>query len=312
MIAAKNGRTHAARRTLDGVLVVHKPAGPTSHDVVVCARRSLGVSRIGHTGTLDPQASGVLPLVLGQATRLARHLTGSDKEYEATIRFGAVTDTYDAAGTVISESGRVPTREAVEAGLAAFVGTFDQVPPLYSAKMVEGERSYARARAGKPLQPEPVRVTAHALVLTALEGARATVRVRCSAGFYVRSLAHDLGAALGVGGHLDGLVRTEAAGFGLADAVPFADLVTAPRSDLAAAVQPMERILTDIPAVVLTPQGVQWAVHGRDLGPREVAAPAAAMPALVRLIGPDGRLVGLAEPAETRGFLHPAVVFSYN
>ena len=134
--------------------------GPTSHDVVVCARRSLGVSRIGHTGTLDPQASGVLPLVLGQATRLAQHLTGSDKEYEATIRFGVVTDTYDAAGTIAGGD----RRRAVGGGRRAArwrgsSATFEQTPPLYSAKMVGGERSYVRARAGKPIQPPPVRVT---------------------------------------------------------------------------------------------------------------------------------------------------------
>lgn len=301
-----------SKQQIDGVLVVHKPVGPTSHDVVICARRSLGVSRVGHTGTLDPQASGILPLVLGQATRLAQHLTGSDKEYEATIRFGVVTDTYDAAGEVVEESGRLPSRAHVEATLQRFLGVSDQTPPVYSAKMVGGERSYVRARSGKPMQPAPVQVTAHALELTSLEGVRATVRVRCSAGFYVRSLAHDLGAALGVGGILDSLVRTEAAGFALADAISFETLVTAPRAELRSMVQPIEALLQDIPAAPLTQQGVRWALHGRDLGPNELVTPLATIPALVRMIDPDGRIVGLAEPAKMRGFLHPAVVFSYN
>lgn len=300
------------KQQIDGVLVVHKPVGPTSHDVVICARRSLGVSRIGHTGTLDPQASGVLPLVLGQATRLAQHLTASDKEYQAAIRFGVVTDTYDAAGAVVEESGRVPSRDQVVAALERFVGAFLQIPPLYSAKMVGGERSYVRARSGKPVQSPAVRVTAHTLELTSFSDAQALVRVRCSAGFYVRSLAHDLGRALGVGGILDGLVRTESAGFSLEDAMAFERLVTAPRADLLSQVKPIETLLTDIPAAPLTQQGVRWALHGRDLGPAELVTPLPTIPSLVRMIGPDGRIVGLAEPAKTSGFLHPAVVFSYN
>jgi tRNA pseudouridine55 synthase len=300
------------KERIDGVLVVFKPVGPSSHDVVVCARRSLGVTRIGHTGTLDPQASGVLPLVLGQATRLAQHLTGSDKEYEATIRFGIVTDTHDAAGEVVRESALLPSAAEIESALHAFRGTFEQTPPLFSAKMVGGERSYVRARAGKPVQPPPVRVTAHALELLACEGNRATVRVRCSAGFYVRSLAHDLGERLGMGAILDGLIRTEAAGFGASDALPFETLVTAPRAELRQRVRPLERLLDDIPGAALTPEGVEWARHGRDLGPAVLLRPLAVVPPLVRMIGPDGRLVGLAEPAKMPGFLHPSVVFSYN
>ncbi|HXG87965.1 MAG TPA: tRNA pseudouridine(55) synthase TruB [Vicinamibacterales bacterium] len=297
---------------LHGVLVVHKPVGPTSHDVVACARRSLGISRIGHTGTLDPQASGVLPLVLGQATRLAQHLTGSDKEYLATILFGVVTDTYDAAGTVLSESDHVPTRDAVEWALRQSTGTHQQAPPLYSAKMVDGERSYTRAREGKPIQPASVSVTAHALELVSFEAPRATVRIRCSAGFYVRALAHDIGQALGPGAILDGLVRTEAAGFRLGDAVLFEALVTAPRAELRAQIQPVETLLHDIPEATLTSEGVRWAINGRELGPRELRSPLAVIPPLTRLLGPDGKMVGLAEPSKMPGFLHPSVIFSYN
>jgi tRNA pseudouridine55 synthase len=297
---------------IDGVLVVHKPVGPTSHDVVVCARRSLGVRRIGHTGTLDPHASGVLPLVLGQATRLAQHLSGSDKEYEAAIRFGVVTDTYDAAGTILEETGSVPSPVDVERALSQFVGELDQVPPLYSAKRVGGERSYVRARSGKPIQPPPVRVRVDDLSLIEMAGARARVRVRCSAGFYVRSLAHDLGRRLGSGAILDALVRTSAAGFGLADALAFEALVTGARADLRTRVHPMEALLMDVPAVRLTAEGARWALHGRELGPSEVIGTLMPISDLTRLLGPDDRLVGLAEPSKTRGFLHPAVIFSYN
>ena len=298
---------------MDGVLVIDKPVGPSSHDIVVVARRSLGMSRVGHTGTLDPQASGVLPLVLGQATRLAQHLSGSDKEYVATVRFGLVTDTRDAAGEVIEATGLVPAAAAIEAALSGFRGTFEQIPPVYSAKMVEGERSYVRARAGKPVASTPVAVTVHNLELLDVDGVRVRLRVRCSAGFYVRSLAHDLGHAVGTGAILEGLIRTEAAGFRLDVALPFETLVRAPRAELRARVLPMEALLPDVPTLHLTAEGVTWTRHGRELGPRQLAdAPLTPLPPLVRLLSPEGRFVALADRAETPGFLHPAVVFSYN
>jgi tRNA pseudouridine55 synthase len=297
---------------VDGALVVHKPVGPSSHDIVVFARRALGVSRIGHTGTLDPQASGVLALVVGQATRLAQYLTGSDKEYLATLRFGVTTDTYDAAGTIVSERGGRPSRDELERAIAPFSGTFDQIPPSYSAKMVDGERAYARARAGQAVAPPAATVTAHAIEIVSLEGDRAVLRIRCSAGFYVRSLAHDIGAVIGCGAVLDGLVRTEAAGFGLDAALAFEAMMTTPRDAVRAAVRPMESLLTDVPAVTLTLDGVDWARHGRDLPPPVVTTPATGVARLVRLLGPDGGFVGLAEPGKTPGFLHPAVIFSYN
>ncbi|HUE88409.1 MAG TPA: tRNA pseudouridine(55) synthase TruB [Vicinamibacterales bacterium] len=297
---------------LDGVLVVHKPVGPSSHDVVAVARRSLGLSRIGHTGTLDPQASGVLPLVLGQATRLAQHLTGSDKEYAATVRFGVVTDTYDRTGEVLASSGDVPSIEALETALRRFRGTFAQTPPAYSAKMIGGDRSYVHARAGKPLRSPAVVVTTHIVELLVFEPPLARLRIRCSAGFYVRSLAHDLGEMLATGGILEQLVRTEAAGFGLSEALSFEALVQAPREALRERVLPMESLLTDLPAVWLTMQGVEWAHDGRDLGPAQLTTPRPDAAALVRLFGPDRRLVGLADRSKTPGFLHPTVVFRYN
>ena len=297
---------------MNGVLVVNKSLGPSSHDIVVIARRSLGISRIGHTGTLDPQATGVLPLVLGQATRLAQHLTGSDKEYLATFRFGVVTDTYDAAGEVTERTDLAPTAAAIEVALGRFRGTFEQTPPVFSAKMVDGERSYVRARAGKPLASPPVAVTVRRLELLTCEGHLAQLRVRCSAGFYVRSLAHDLGQALGCGGILEKLVRTEAAGFGLADAIDMETLVTAPRAELYKQVLPMQALLTDLPAADLTAEGVMWAQHGRELGPRQLLRPLPSPPALVRLLDAEGRLVGLADHGKMPGFLHPTVVFRYN
>jgi tRNA pseudouridine55 synthase len=297
---------------IDGVLVVHKPAGPSSHDIVVVARRSLGISRVGHTGTLDPQASGVLPLVLGQATRLAQHLTGSDKEYVATLRFGVETDTHDRTGVVVGGGGSLPTRERIEEALGDFRGTYEQTPPVFSAKMVGGERSYARARAGKPIQSPAVSVTVHALELIELQLPLARLRLRCSAGFYVRALAHELGRTVGSGAILESLVRTEAAGFSLDDAIDLATLVKAPRLELRDRVRPMEALLGDVPSAHLTEAGVRWARHGRHLGPAQLADPPPTPSPLVRLFGPDGRLVGLADGVKASGFLHPTVVFSYN
>ena len=297
---------------MDGVLVVNKPVGPSSHDVVVVARRALGISRIGHTGTLDPRASGVLPLVLGQATRLAQHLTGSDKEYDAAIRFGMVTDTYDAAGEVVEQSGLAPGADALEVALARFRGTHPQTPPAFSAKMIDGQRAYDRARAGKPVQAAPATVTVHRLELLDYAAPVARVRVRCSAGFYVRSLAHDLGQALGTGAILDALSRIEAAGFRLDDTIGFDVLATAPRHELRALTRPMEALLTEVPSVRLTAEGLDWTQHGRDVGPRQLAGALPTIPTLVRLLGPDGRLAGLADRANTPGFLHPSVVFKYN
>jgi tRNA pseudouridine55 synthase len=297
---------------INGVLVVDKPVGPSSHDVVAVARRSLGMSRVGHTGTLDPRASGVLPLVLGQATRLAQFLTGSDKEYEAGIRFGLVTDTYDAAGAVVARSDAAPDDEQLLVAIERFRGDIDQAPPAFSAKMVGGERSYVRARAGKPVRSPAVRVIAHDLEVLDYTPPCARVRVRCSAGFYVRSLAHDLGQAVGTGAILDTLVRTEAAGFRTADAIPFDQLVKAARAELYGLVRPMTTLLAEVPPAMLTSEGVDWAVHGRELGVRQLMAPLTVIPERVRLIAPDGRLVGLAERSSMPGFLHPAVIFSYN
>src|SRR5262245_11172910 len=212
---------------MDGLLVIDKPAGPTSHDVVARMRRVLGERRIGHTGTLDPAASGVLPLVLGRATRLARFLSAGEKRYEAVIRFGVSTDTYDGEGTAVgpARTGVTPPRDALENALATFRGTFAQQPPAYSAKKIAGRRSYELARAGSldedgPSFPAPVTVTVRRLEIVHVDQDDVTVDVECSAGFYVRSLAHDLGQRTGIGAHLASLRRTISAGLTLDDSIP--------------------------------------------------------------------------------------------
>lgn len=297
----------------DGVLVVDKPQGPTSHDVVTLARRALGVSRIGHTGTLDPMATGVLPLVIGRATRLAQFLTASDKDYEARVSFGRATNTYDAMGTDVSTSVARPTREQIEQALPRFRGTFEQTPPAFSAKNIAGERSYdiaRKARDGVVVLPKPVTVTVHELTLISFDGDTAVLHMRVTAGFYVRSLAHDLGAALGMGGVLVGLRRTRSGEFGLEATVPLADVLQAGREALAARLLPFNALLPELPAVTLRgPEQVVRIKNGVEIAPGDLVSAVSALPALVRVMGADGTLVALAKPGKTPGFLHASIVF---
>jgi len=343
---------------MDGLLVVDKPAGPTSHDVVARVRRALRERRVGHTGTLDPAATGVLPLVVGRATRLAQFLSGSDKAYEAVIRFGFSTDTGDAQGRALGVQRAIdcPSRDAIEAALDAFRGEFLQQPPAFSAKKIDGKRSHklARARArgdarlkpsrsstispdphdlldprdlldppDPPDLPDPVSVTTYAITVTSTDGDTVTLRVECSAGFYIRSLAHDLGQRLGVGGHLVALRRTRSGTLTLADAVGLDAIEREP--DLAAGrVIPLANMLPGLAPVVLTSDGVRKAIHGRELGPgdcvsgfanrdsglarRSASQPATPESRLYRLLDPAGQLVAIARPATAAGLLHPSVV----
>jgi tRNA pseudouridine55 synthase len=317
---------------MDGLLVIDKPTGPTSHDVVDRARRLLGERRIGHTGTLDPAASGVLPLVLGRATRLARFLSASDKSYVATIRLGFATDTQDAQGTPSGgrHHGPWPSHEAVERALDSFRGTFLQQPPAHSAKKVAGKRSYRAAHRARrdgssplaiPVLPAPVSVTATALELLAVERDVVRLTIDCSAGFYVRALAHALGETLGVGAHLAALRRVRCGDVTLSSAVTLEALEREP-AQVTAAVVPLSRMLPQLTSVRLTGDGVRHAVHGRDLGPGDILGGNEGRSSLssgpdsmatvggvfVRLIDPAGDLVAIGESIGASGLLHPAVV----
>jgi tRNA pseudouridine55 synthase len=292
---------HETAGALDGVLIVDKPAGPTSHDIVAAARRALGTRGVGHTGTLDPSATGVLALVVGRATRLAPYL-GGDKDYQADVRFGRATDTYDAAGTTVAESAARPSRDALERALQGFLGTFHQSPPPYSAKKIRGVAAYTLARRNRAVQPVPVPVTVHRLELAAFDGEVARLRLAVSAGFYVRSLAHDLGAVLGTGAVLDGLRRTRAGPFAIGDAVNASLLDAGARAALVDRLVGIDALLPDLPAVALSAGEVDLVRRGQDV--RREAAP------LARLVDDRGRLVALATPGKRPGFLHPAVVLS--
>jgi len=297
---------------IEGVLIVDKTEGPTSHDVVALARRALGVSRIGHTGTLDPMATGVLPLVVGRATRLAQFLTANDKTYEATIAFGRTTDSYDASGRIVTTSDRRPTRDQLDAAITRFRGTFDQTPPVYSAKNIDGERSYDLARRGKmraDTRPKAVAVTVKRLQILAFDGETAQLEMQVGAGFYVRSLAHDLGDALECGALLTALRRTRSGEFTLDRAVTLADVLQAPRESLAGRLVPFRDLLPELPAVTLRSAGqVERLKNGVEMAPDDLIAPLMTPSPIVRLLDPEGDLVGLAKPGKTAGYLHGWVV----
>jgi tRNA pseudouridine55 synthase len=293
---------------VNGVLVVNKPAGPTSHDVVAVVRRALGISRIGHTGTLDPLATGVLPLVVGKATRLAAYLTADEKEYIATVRLGATTSTYDAESASEALAGGEPPREAgaIAEALQTFLGTYLQQPPPFSAKKIEGIPAYKLARQQKPVAVKPVEVTVRELELRRYSGGAAELRIVSSSGFYVRALAHDLGQRLGCGGYLEALERSRAGDFALESARPLADIVAAGR--LARNwILPMERLLTRMAAVTLTDEGSKRASHGNVLRNWDFAGGLDAGPDRLRLLDQSGTLVGIAEAREG-GLLHPVVI----
>jgi tRNA pseudouridine55 synthase len=299
---------------MDGVLVVDKPEGLTSHDVVAVARRLLGEKRIGHTGTLDPLATGVLPLACGRATRLVRFLTASDKEYDAIMLFGVTTDTLDVTGTETSRSRMVPGRDVVLEALAALTGEYMQMPPTYSAKRVGGRRAYDLARRAEPvtLTAAPVRVSR--LELLEFGDDRCRVSLTCSAGFYVRSLVRDVGERCGTGASLESLRRTRSGDFTIDEAVALDALTSSDPSaktgsDAGTLLIPMDRLLSGFPAVTVTSEGLVRVSHGQQVRASDLVGEVPSGAAeWVRLLDGTGALVGLGTPGTSFGFLHPEVV----
>jgi tRNA pseudouridine55 synthase len=288
-----------------GALLVDKPQGPTSHDVVAFVRRTLQISRVGHTGTLDPLATGLLLVLVGPATRLAQFLATDEKEYVADVRLGLATPTYDAASLPPGvrypiPDIRYPAREEIDAVLARFRGSFLQTPPAYSAKKIAGVAAYDLARRNETVELKPVAVTVAALDrLDTPDATLVRLRVAASAGFYVRSLAHDIGQALGCGAHLEALRRTRVGRFRVEDAQTLDVLERA-----GAALLPVSSLLGHMPAVILTEESARRATHGNPVPtPEKGDSPLF----LARLVGEDGRVVAVAE-ARADGLLHPVVV----
>jgi tRNA pseudouridine55 synthase len=299
-----------AATNMDGVLILDKPEGLTSHDVVAVARRTLGEKRIGHTGTLDPLATGVLPLACGRATRLVRFLTASEKDYDAMIRFGVTTDTYDITGEETSRLDDVPPRDAVEAAVASLRGDYLQVPPAHSAKQVGGRRAYDMARRGEAvtLAAVPVRVSRAELV--ELDGARAIVSITCSAGFYVRSFAHELGIRVNTGGCLESLRRTRSGDFRLTEALTLGALEQGiSEGDLI----PIEALMPGFPRVVVTDEGLTRVSHGRQLEVEHYARIDGAdriESNWVRMFDSAGHLMAIGTGGHRGDSLHPAIVLT--
>jgi tRNA pseudouridine55 synthase len=296
---------------MDGLLILDKPEGPTSHDIVARIRRLYRLSRVGHTGTLDPMASGVLPLVLGRATRLARFLSADRKRYEAVVRLGQATATYDRLGEPIGPAiAPGVTRAQIDRVLERFRGEIAQTPPAFSAKKIGGEAAYRLARRGEAVTPAPVQMHVSRLDVIDMDaaGETLTLDIECSAGFYVRSLAHDLGAALGCGGHLTALRRTASGEWTLDRAITLEACERDPDAARARVV-PMSCLLAWMAGVQLTMEGVTRVSHGRSIRPVDVASGGAAPAAddFIRVLGPDGALLAVAQPAAD-GTLHPTLV----
>jgi len=300
---------------MDGVLVVDKPQNITSHDVVARVRRISGVRRVGHIGTLDPIATGVLPLVIGQATRLASLLAVGPKVYEGLIRLGLSTDTYDITGTVVTDSQnqsgsgpvRPPSEKEIREIAARFSGTFMQTPPPFSAKKIKGVRAYRLARHHKPVKPEAVEVTVHELNILDITGSHIRCRVNCEPGFYMRSLAHDLGISLGCGACLETLRREQSGTFRLQQSTDLGRLENiAP--DLERHLLPISELLPDLPKLVVTTNGKKRTSHGNDLSRADIlSADREWRTGLVRLCNDQGALLAIAKADEAL-ILHPMIV----
>jgi tRNA pseudouridine55 synthase len=274
----------------DGVLLVDKPQGITSHDAVAIVRRALGTKKVGHAGTLDPMATGLLVMGIGRATRLLRFLGDLPKVYEGTMRLGIETSTLDADGEVTREADVTATEAEVRAAMGALVGDSMQAPPAYSAVKVGGTKLYEAARKGEALEASPRPIHVAAFDLLGFDGRDAGFQVVCGGGTYVRVLASDVGAALGCGAHLTALRRTAIGPFDVAEAGP---------PDAAVAPLPIERALDHLPRVVLEPEEAVAAAHGRILGPAGIVGPYA-------VVGPHDRLIGVWEDEGTKG--RPLVV----
>lgn len=279
----------------NGVLPVDKPVGPTSHDAVAAVRRALKTREVGHTGTLDPFASGLLLVCLGRATRLAEYLTALPKTYVATMRLGAATETDDHTGDVMasSEGWRGLSDDEVRAALARQVGEIEQLPPLYSAKKVDGERMYAAARRGEAVERTPVRVRIDAIEVLRIDLPDVEFSVDCGSGTYIRAIARDAGEALGVGGHLTALRRTRVGAHDVSRAVPLdalgdADRVAAALLPPAEAVSHLPRISVDGAGRVALGHGKAIEIDGGLLVDGPVAAVSAADGALLAIGGREG------------------------
>jgi tRNA pseudouridine55 synthase len=291
----------------DGILNLDKPRGPTSHDIVNRVRALTSIRRVGHAGTLDPMATGVLLVCIGRATRVSEYLMAGHKVYRARVRLGVTTDTYDVEGEVVASSDpSAVSRTDVEAALESFHGTIEQVPPMYSAIKHEGQPLHKLARQGIKIERRPRKVDILRVELTSWESPEFTMEIACSSGTYVRSLAHDLGQALGCGAHLTELVRQASGTFLLDDAVTLEALANAADEERwTELLLPIDQGLTDFPALHLDGDAARRLCLGQAVAsvPQEQGA-------LARAYGPDGTFLAIARYVEKDGVWHPHKVFA--
>jgi len=293
------------KNLISGVIVIDKPIGMTSHDVVQVVRKGTNIRRAGHTGTLDPRASGVLVILVGPAVRLSEYVSASDKRYQAVVQLGTTTDTYDADGRVLSTTSVDISEKQFDDVLQSFVGEIEQVPPPYSSVKVKGRHAYDMARNGEEVDLDPRKINVYNLELLEWAPPEAVLDVFCSSGTYVRSLAHDLGEKLGCGAHLIGLRRIRSGRFTLRDAVPLRKLKESFEDNTwEKYLIPAAEALSDWPAIELSSEEFDIVRHGR----RIPAEPGVGN--MARAISEDGELIGLLELDQETMEWQPKKVFA--
>ena len=298
---------------MDGILNINKPTGMTSHDVVAKVRKLLKQKRVGHAGTLDPAASGVLPICVGQATRVAEYLSESGKAYQATIIFGTVTDTYDSEGAILrTASTQDLTLAKIETLLPAMLGEYMQVPPRYSAIKLQGQPAYKRARAGEEVAMEPRPITIYQLEIIDWQPSQPptlTLTIECSKGTYIRSLAYDLGEQAGCGAYLGGLVRTRSGPFPLSESITLEQLAeAAAQGTIEQFLYPADKAIEHYPALRLDEAMTERVKHGNTFQFEEQTG-ALHEQTLARVYDDKGRFVAIAEWDVERSVWQPIKVF---
>ena len=296
---------------INGIIVVHKEAGYTSHDVVAKMRGICGQKKIGHTGTLDPQATGVLPVCLGSATKLCDMLADRDKEYVAGLLLGVETDTQDTTGRILAEHPVEVSREEVCAGALSFVGEYLQVPPMYSALKVDGKKLYELARAGREVERKARPVTIHALEVCSCSPPEAVLRGSCSKGTYIRTLCADLGEKLGCGGVMSSLVRTRVGNFCLEEALTLGQLQELrDRGELAGAVRPVDSMFQDSPVLHVQEEFLRFLENGNVIQPEQTVEKECYAPGRwVRVYRPDESFAGIYAYDRAGGKYRPVKMF---
>ena len=291
---------------MDGIFNINKPTGMTSHDVVAIIRRLLQQKRVGHAGTLDPAAGGVLPICVGQATRVAEYLSESGKAYQAEIVFGVATDTYDAEGAVIATASPANvTLASIEEALQHFLGPQMQVPPRYSAIKIQGQPAYKRARAGEEITLEPRPIVIYSLEVIGWVPPRLALAIECSKGTYIRSLAHDLGMQLGCYAYLDALVRVRSGPFTLSESITLEQLAAAIETNTAQrCLHPVDKALEQYPAIMLDAETSERVKHGNTFNISTTHSPG-----LARVYDPAGHFLAIASWNEEQKSWQPEKVF---